>query len=173
MSGPDLSYDIIIVGAGISGVNFAYRLQQQLPHLSYAILEGRDAIGGTWDLFRYPGIRSDSDLYTFGFPWRPWRNRMAIAEGHLIVEYIQESASAFGIDKKILFGHRVNAADWSSTHQQWSLDVSAQTTDKKTLTCRFLIFCTGYYVRAPLNPIPTLTSSCSRFFANCRTTTHL
>jgi cation diffusion facilitator CzcD-associated flavoprotein CzcO len=137
-------YDVIIVGAGISGINFAYRLQTQNPELNFTILEGRDAIGGTWDLFKFPGIRSDSDLYTFGFPWRPWTEQKAIAEGPLIIKYIRESASMYGIDKKIQFRHKVNSANWSSAEQAWSLSVNADGTPK-TFQCRFMLMCTGYY----------------------------
>lgn len=88
----DVDYDVVIVGAGISGINFAYRLQEKNPDLSFTILEGRHEIGGTWSLFQYPGIRSDSDLYTFGFPWRPWSENTSIAKGELIINYMKESA---------------------------------------------------------------------------------
>ena len=138
------SYDVVVVGAGISGINFGYRLQKECPNLSYTILDGRDAIGGTWDLFKYPGIRSDSDLYTFGFPWRPWTEQTAIAEGPLIVNYVKESAAMYGIDKKVQFRHKVNSANWSSGQQRWSLDVSADG-KPKIFNARFMLLCTGYY----------------------------
>ncbi|KAK4995085.1 hypothetical protein LTR66_005017, partial [Elasticomyces elasticus] len=138
------SYDVIIVGAGISGINFAYRLQTQCPDLSFTILEARDVIGGTWALFKYPGLRSDSDLYTFGFPWRPWTEQKSIAEAGLIVNYVRESAAMYGIDKKIQFKHRVGAYDWSSQSQQWALTVDADGTPK-TFHTRFMLMCTGYY----------------------------
>ena len=138
-------FDVLIVGAGISGINAAYRLQTQLPAgTTYAILESRGAIGGTWDLFKYPGIRSDSDLYTFGFPWRPWTEGKAIAEAPLILKYLAESVRETGIDKHILFRHKVETADWSSDDVCWNLEVGV---DGKTakFSGRFLIFGTGYY----------------------------
>jgi cation diffusion facilitator CzcD-associated flavoprotein CzcO len=138
------SFDVIIIGAGISGINFAYRLQTQNPELTFTILEGREAIGGTWDLFKYPGIRSDSDLYTFGFPWRPWSEQKSIAEGPLIVKYVRESAAMYGIDKKVQFKHKVSQASWSSDEQSWSLAVDADSTPK-TFRSRFMLLCTGYY----------------------------
>ncbi|KAK8229252.1 monooxygenase flavin-binding family protein-like protein [Phyllosticta capitalensis] len=138
-------YDVIIVGAGISGINGAYRVQTQLPEgTSYAILEARDAIGGTWDLFKYPGIRSDSDLHTFGFPWRPWNEQRAIADGKSIVNYIRESAAMYGIDQKIKFRHKLLTADWRSENQRWHLTVE-HNGEKKTFTSRFLFMGTGYY----------------------------
>jgi cation diffusion facilitator CzcD-associated flavoprotein CzcO len=137
-------YDVIIIGAGIAGVNFAYRLQEQNPERNFTLLEARDAIGGTWDLFNYPGIRSDSDLYTFGFPWRPWTGQKAIAEGPLIVNYVRESAAMYGIDKKVQFRHKVSAANWSYDRQAWSLAVDADGTPQ-TFRCRFMLVCTGYY----------------------------
>lgn len=141
----ELDLDIVIVGAGISGINAAYRIQTELPNYKYTILESRGAIGGTWDLFRYPGIRSDSDLHTFGFSWRPWFERKAIAEGDSIRKYIRESAEEHGIDKKILFHHRLLQANWSSDDQRWSLDVLNAEGENMTFTARFVIFSTGYY----------------------------
>ena len=138
------AFDVIIIGAGISGVNFAYRLQTQNPELTFTILEGREAIGGTWDLFKYPGIRSDSDLYTFGFPWRPWSEQKSIAEGPLIVKYVRESAAMYGIDKKVQFKHKVSEASWSTKEQSWSLAVDANGTPQ-TFRSRFMLLCTGYY----------------------------
>lgn len=138
------AFEVIIVGAGISGINFAYRLQTQNPDINFTILEGRAAIGGTWDLFKYPGLRSDSDLYTFGFPWRPWTEQKAIADGPSIVNYVRDSASMYGIDKKVQFKHKVKSADWSSEQQSWSLSVDANGTPK-TFRSRFMLWCTGYY----------------------------
>jgi len=144
--------------AGISGINFAYRLQERNPELSYVILENRHELGGTWSLFRYPGIRSDSDLFTFGFPWRPWAEKNSIAEGSLITSYLKESAEMYGIDKKMEFNHHVNGASWSSEHKTWTFDVTANKTQQKTFRSRFFMLCTGYYdYEQPLkSPIPGL-----------------
>ncbi|CZS97890.1 hypothetical protein WAI453_008888 [Rhynchosporium graminicola] len=136
--------DVIVVGAGISGINAGYRLQTELPGYKYTILEARNAIGGTWDFFRYPGIRSDSDLHTFGFAWRPWSGSNSIADGESIRKYICESAEAHGIDKKIRFHHKLLAADWSSKTQRWTLSVDADG-EKTQMSARFVIFSTGYY----------------------------
>src|SRR3954452_6684502 len=116
-------YDLLIVGAGISGIDAAYRFQAGCPGKSYAILEARDAIGGTWDLFRYPGIRSDSDMYTLGFPFRPWSGDLSIAGGAAIRDYVEETARAFGIHRQIRFRHRVVAARWESRAARWTLEV--------------------------------------------------
>ena len=140
----DNEYDVIFIGAGISGINFAYRLQTQNQDLSYTILEGRDAIDGTWDFFKYPGVRSDSDLYTFGFPWRPWMEQRAIAESSLILKYVKESAAIYGIDKKIKFKQQVNSANWSSEEQAWSVNVDVDTAPR-IFRSRFMLLCTGYY----------------------------
>lgn len=137
-------FDVVIVGAGISGINAAYRVQSQLPEYSYTILENRGAVGGTWDLFRYPGIRSDSDLHTFGFPWRPWAEKKAIADGESIRNYIKESAAEYGIDKKIKFHQKLKSADWSSESQNWSLSVEVNGEATK-YTAKFVILSTGYY----------------------------
>jgi cation diffusion facilitator CzcD-associated flavoprotein CzcO len=146
-----LDVDVMIVGAGISGINAGYRVQTELPGYSYAILESRNAIGGTWDLFRYPGIRSDSDLHTFGFLWRPWSKANSIADGESIRNYIRESAEKYGIDRKIQFHHKLVAADWSSEQQNWTLAVEAGS-EKKLYTARFIILSTGYYdYDEPLN----------------------
>ncbi|GAM88917.1 hypothetical protein ANO11243_069510 [Dothideomycetidae sp. 11243] len=147
----DQSFDIVIIGAGISGINAAYRLQENCPGRSYTVLEARDNMGGTWDLFKYPGIRSDSDLHTFGFPFRPWVQSNAIADGHLIVQYIKETAAEFGIDKHVQYGHQVEAADFSTKRQRWNLTVH-HGEKTKTIRCQFLLFCTGYYdYHEPLN----------------------
>jgi len=156
MATSEKAYDITIVGAGISGINFAYRLQERCPNLTYTILESRDAIGGTWDLFKYPGIRSDSDLYTFGFPWRPWEEQQSIAAGSLIAKYVRESAEMYGIDKKIQFGNHVHEANWDSESQAWELNVSSKNEGKRMLRTKFLMFCTGYYVRIHLSTFQSL-----------------
>lgn len=115
--------DIIIVGAGLSGVGGAYYLQKKLPEKSYAILENRDRVGGTWDLFRYPGIRSDSDMLTMGYSFKPWISDLVISEGHLIRDYIEEAAKESNIDSKIRFKHNVLSASWSSDEKRWTLDI--------------------------------------------------
>lgn len=142
-----LSFDIIIIGAGISGINAAYRIQNEGPrNLSYAILEGRETLGGTWDLFRYPGIRSDSDIFTFGFPWSPWRHNESLAAGHKIKTYMAESARSAGIDHHICYQHSVVGANWSSTNKLWELQVTRPGEDHPvTFQARFLLLGTGYY----------------------------
>ncbi|MEJ2855636.1 MULTISPECIES: flavin-containing monooxygenase [unclassified Saccharothrix] len=133
--------DVVIVGAGLSGIGAAYRLSTEHPGRSYAILEARDAIGGTWDLFRYPGIRSDSDMFTLGYPFAPWRDAKAIADGPSIRDYIRRTAAEHDIERHIRFGTKVVAADWSTAEQRWTLTLS----DGGTLTCGFLYTCAGYY----------------------------
>ncbi len=133
--------DVLIVGAGLSGVGAACRLQERLPGKTYALLEARDTIGGTWDLFRYPGIRSDSDMFTLGYPFRPWKDPKAIADGPSILSYIRSTASSFGVTEHIRFGHRVTEASWSSPDARWTVS----TAHGVTLTCRFLYLCSGYY----------------------------
>jgi len=139
------AFDVVCIGAGISGINTAYRLQTQTPHLSYTILENRSAMGGTWDLFKYPGIRSDSDLYTFGFPFRPWQQQHPIADGASIMKYINDTAEEFGIDKHIQYQHRVNSVSWKSDQQHWVLDVLVNGSEKKTIYAKFIVLGTGYY----------------------------
>ncbi|RJE21585.1 Flavin-binding monooxygenase [Aspergillus sclerotialis] len=137
-------FDVIIIGGGISGINAAYRIQSELPGYTYALLEARDSIGGTWDLFRYPGIRSDSDLFTFGFSWHPWNQDNPIAEGGSIAKYMKETAKEHGIDKHILHRHRLLSANWSTADSTWSLNVDNDGVEKN-YTARFIIFGTGYY----------------------------
>jgi cation diffusion facilitator CzcD-associated flavoprotein CzcO len=132
--------DVLIVGAGLSGIGAAYRLQTQAPTRSYAVLEGRENLGGTWDLFRYPGIRSDSDMFTLGFPFHPWTAAKAIADGPSILEYLHETAATYGIDKNIRFGRHVVRASWSSADALWTVE-----TNEESYTCSFLYVCTGYY----------------------------
>jgi monooxygenase len=133
--------DVLIVGAGISGIAAAYRLQTMCPDKTFEIVEARDAIGGTWDLFRFPGIRSDSDLHTLGFPFRPWRGSNTIADGASILAYVRETAAAYGIDRKIRFRTRVETARWSSRDARWTVELS----DGTQVECRFLYLCTGYF----------------------------
>jgi cation diffusion facilitator CzcD-associated flavoprotein CzcO len=131
---------VIIVGAGLSGIGMAHHLQRLCPWASYTILEARGAIGGTWDLFRYPGIRSDSDMHTLGYSFRPWGDGAAIADGHKIRAYIQDTAREAGIDRHIRFGTRVERADWSSEQARWTVQTAAG-----PLSSRFLVMCAGYY----------------------------
>jgi monooxygenase len=134
-------HDVIIVGAGLSGIGMAHHLQRRCPWASYAILEARHAIGGTWDLFRYPGIRSDSDMHTLGYSFRPWSDPDSIADGYKIRDYIEETAVEVGIDERISFGTKVKRADWSSADLRWRVEAA----DGSVRTCRFLILCSGYY----------------------------
>ena len=141
--GPE-EFDVLIVGAGLSGIGAAAHLQRGCHGKSFAILEARDAIGGTWDLFRYPGIRSDSDMYTLGYAFKPWTSAKAIADGPAIRDYICETAAERGIDQHIRFAHRVVAADWSTADALWR--VEAETEGGTALfSCRFLVMAAGYY----------------------------
>ncbi|MFB7879253.1 flavin-containing monooxygenase [Nocardia sp. NPDC056064] len=149
--------DVVIVGAGLSGIGAAYRLQTEHPHRSYAVLEARADLGGTWDLFRYPGIRSDSDMFTLGYPFKPWRAAKSIADGASILDYIRETAQENGIDKRIRYGSRVIGADWSSARARWQLTIAHEGPDGpelSTLTCGFLYACAGYYdYQQPHDPV--------------------
>jgi len=138
--------DVLIVGAGISGIGAAVHLQAKCPDRTVAILERRESIGGTWDLFRYPGIRSDSDMYTLGYTFRPWTSPKAIADGPSILEYLRETAAAYGIDKKIRHGLRVKRASWSTAESRWLVE-SERVESGETVrhSCGFLFMCTGYY----------------------------
>jgi len=138
-------HDVLIIGAGFSGIAAAYHLQRRCPDRSFAIFEGRDTLGGTWDLFRYPGIRSDSDMYTFGFSFRPWTGEKSIAEGAEILEYLRSAAKDLGIEPHIRLGHRVTAASWSTEDARWTVDVRHASGESSRSTCGFLIGCTGYY----------------------------
>src|SRR5512132_2328475 len=131
-------FDVIIVGAGLSGVGAACHLRQLHPRKSFAILEGRNAMGGTWDLFRYPGVRSDSDMYTLGYRFRPWRNPKAIADGPEILEYIRETASEYKVDKAIHYNNRVRRATWSSDDARWTVEAETEPDNITVrLTCNF------------------------------------
>ena len=138
--------DVIVVGAGLSGIGAAYHLQTKCPDKTFVILEGREASGGTWDLFRYPGIRSDSDMYTLGYSFRPWRDPKAIADGSTILEYVRDTARTNGIDEKIRYSQRVVRAEWSSEDARWTVHVErGSQRESARFTCGFLFMCTGYY----------------------------
>jgi NAD(P)-binding Rossmann-like domain len=137
--------DVLIVGAGLSGIGAAHHLQTAFPGKSYAILEARDAIGGTWDLFRYPGVRSDSDMYTLGYRFRPWTEARAIADGTAILSYVRVTAAEAGIERHVRFGYRVTRAAWSSEQARWTVEAERPDGETATLTCGFLLICSGYY----------------------------
>lgn len=137
-------FDVIIIGAGLSGIGAAYHLQDKCPEKTYAVLEARSQLGGTWDLFRYPGIRSDSDMYTLGFSFNPWKDPKAIADGPSILKYIRETAEKFGIDDHIRYDQRVVRANWNSRDDLWELTVEHDT-GEHNYSCRFLFSCSGYY----------------------------
>jgi cation diffusion facilitator CzcD-associated flavoprotein CzcO len=138
--------DVIVVGAGLSGIGGACHLVRECPQKSFVILEGREEMGGTWDLFRYPGVRSDSDMYTLGYRFRPWRDNKSMADGPAILNYIRATAAEYGVDQRIRYHHRVRRASWSPDEARWI--VEAETGPDQTVvqfTCSFLYLCTGYY----------------------------
>jgi cation diffusion facilitator CzcD-associated flavoprotein CzcO len=136
--------DVLIVGAGLSGIGAAARLERERPGTTYVVLEQRQAIGGTWDLFRYPGVRSDTDMYTFSYPFRPWSGTKSLGDGDDIRGYINATAAEYGIERNITFGATVHSASWSSSEARWTVraEVDGQSA---TWTCSFLYLCTGYY----------------------------
>ena len=139
-------FDVIIVGAGLSGIGGACHLKRHCPQKSFVILEGRERMGGTWDLFRYPGVRSDSDMYTLGYRFRPWLGNKAMADGPSILNYIRDTATEYDVDKLIRYNHRVRRATWSSDDARWTIEVETGTDKTIThLTGNFLYLCTGYY----------------------------
>ena len=142
---PGAHFDVLIVGAGLSGIGVACHLKRKRPATTFAILEARGAIGGTWDLFRYPGIRSDSEMSTFGFAFRPWDDTKALAEGPSILRYLIETAEEYGVDRRIRFGYKVVGASWRSADARWTLDVIGPHGEKLCFSCNFLFMCTGYY----------------------------
>jgi cation diffusion facilitator CzcD-associated flavoprotein CzcO len=137
-------YDVIIIGAGLAGINAAYRVQEAFPDYSYAILESREELGGTWNFFKYPGIRSDTDLYTFGFPFNPWSKANSVATGDSIEQYINDTADKFAIRDNVLLKHKVVGADWSSEQQRWRLTIDNNGTQKSFWT-KWILAGTGYY----------------------------
>jgi cation diffusion facilitator CzcD-associated flavoprotein CzcO len=141
--------DVVVVGAGISGIGAGYHLQTMCPGRTYAILEGRDDLGGTWDLFRYPGVRSDSDMHTLGYSFKPWTAAKSIADGPSILAYLRETAAEFGIDRHIRFRHNVDRAEWSSDDATWTVSATRTGDDGSaepvTIVCNYLFMCAGYY----------------------------
>jgi cation diffusion facilitator CzcD-associated flavoprotein CzcO len=157
-------FDVVIIGSGISGINSAQRIQTQCgPDTTYTILEGRSDMGGTWNFFKYPGLRSDSDLHTFGFPWHPWNSNRTIADGPSIMKYMRESAESAGIDKKIRYNHMVSSAEWSTDKLRWTLQVDANG-QEKTIVAKFIILGTGYYDYE--EPMKTTIPGLERFQGN-------
>jgi len=138
-------FDVVIVGAGLSGIGAACHLRTELPSKSFIILEGRSVMGGTWDLFRYPGVRSDSDMFTLGYRFRPWREAKAIADGPSILNYIRETAREFGVDRLIRYGHQVKRASWSSDQAAWMIEATLANGQTARFTTHFLYMCSGYY----------------------------
>lgn len=140
------TYDVIVVGAGLSGIGAAYHLQTSCPGKSFTVLEARSVIGGTWDLFKYPGIRSDSDMYTMGFSFNPWESTQSLADGPSILQYIKDTAQKFGIDKKIQYNHKVTDASWNNTDKVWTITIAAyENIPVQKFVCKFLMMCSGYY----------------------------
>jgi cation diffusion facilitator CzcD-associated flavoprotein CzcO len=149
-SSNDTHFDVLIIGSGLSGINSAYRLQETLPSSRFAILEARHELGGTWSQFKYPGVRSDSDLHTLGFAFYPWRAKNPIADGASIQAYLRETADKFDLEKRMRYGHKVMGADWRSEEQRWRIDV--QITDlengverRPVYWTKWIIMGTGYY----------------------------
>ncbi len=139
-------FDVLIVGAGLSGIGAGAHLRMECPNKSFAIFEGRAAMGGTWDLFKYPGIRSDSDMFTLGYRFRPWTDPKAIADGPAILKYIKETAEAYDLDRAVRYNHRVRKATWSSDDAKWLVEAEVGENKQVTeFTCNFLYLCTGYY----------------------------
>lgn len=142
----DQFFDVLIIGAGISGVGMGCHLARECPNKSFAILERRQAIGGTWDLFKYPGIRSDSDMFTFGFNFKPWTEPKVLADGPSIKQYVTETAEEYGVKDKIQFGVKITKASWNSEQNQWLLQAENEADGSPlTFRCNFLVPCTGYY----------------------------
>jgi len=139
-------YDVLIVGAGLSGIGAAVHLQRMCPGKRYVILEGRPSMGGTWDLFRFPGVRSDSDMHTLGYSFKPWRDAKAIADGPAILGYVKETAAEFGVSDHVRYGHRATRAAWSSEDAAWTVEaMRADSGETVRFTCNFLLMCAGYY----------------------------
>jgi monooxygenase len=139
-------FDVLIIGAGLSGIGTACQVTAELPNKTIAVLERRERLGGTWDLFRYPGIRSDSDMYSFGYKFRPWQELKVMADGPSIRQYVADTAAQYGIDEKIHYGLKIVYADWSTAESRWTVTALHEATgETRTYTCGYLISCTGYY----------------------------
>src|SRR4051794_13000298 len=138
--------DVLIVGAGVSGIGAACRLTLECPQLMYTVLERRQTIGGTWDLFRFPGVRSDSDMFTFGYDFRPWNDVKVFADGPSIRQYVADTAREFGVDKRISYGLKVVRASFNSAVDLWTVEaLHEESGELRSYTCRFVIACSGYY----------------------------
>ena len=138
--------DVIVVGAGLAGIGVASRLQKECPERSYVVLEGRERLGGTWDHFRYPGIRADVDMYQYGYDFKPWRGDKAIADGASILDYIKEAARENGVDPNIRYQHHVKSAEWSSSNKVWTVKIlQSDANEMIQMTCNFLVMCSGYF----------------------------
>ncbi|ROW01942.1 hypothetical protein VMCG_05623 [Cytospora schulzeri] len=157
--GEPIAHDILIIGAGLTGINTAYRIQTEMPHLSFTVLEARGDIGGTWDLFKYPGVRSDSDMYTYGFAWHPWRHKL-LGDGDEIMSYMHECVSKHGLDKRMNFRHKVMAADWSSKIQRWTVQVDHEG-QSKTYVAKWLVLSPGLFDHN--KPLPTVIPGIDNF----------
>lgn len=137
--------DVVIIGAGLSGIGAACHLERNSPSKSYAILESRGAMGGTWDLFRYPGVRSDSDMHTLGYSFKPWKHQSAIADGQAILTYIRETAQEYDVEQHIRYNQRVTKIAWDSGTATWTLRIEQEGKRASKITCNFIYSCTGYY----------------------------
>ena len=136
--------DVLIVGAGISGIGAAYHVKTMCPNRTFVVVEGREQLGGTWDLFRYPGVRSDSDMHTLGYRFKPWTSRKAIADGPSILAYLRETVEEFDLARHITYGVHVTHAEWSSVKGRWTV-IARQNGEEVRYSCSYLFMCTGYY----------------------------
>lgn len=158
-AGDAITHDVLIVGAGLAGINAAYRLQSRMPHLSFAVLEGRSDLGGTWDFFKFPGVRSDSDMFTFGFAWHPWRHK-TMGNADEILSYMHECVSLYGLDRRMNFRHKVVRADWSSETQRWTVQVDYDG-QRKTFVAKWVMLGTGFFSYD--DPFPTSVPGIDNF----------
>ena len=146
MSSSCKSVDVLIIGAGLAGIGGACQLRRNCPNHSFMIFESRETSGGTWDLFRYPGFRSDSDMYTYSYGFKPWKDKSTIADGYKILNYIREAAAEYGVEEHIRYQHKVEAANWSCADKLWLVTAECgETGEQVTISCKFLFNCSGYY----------------------------